>query len=311
MARPKRNPVEKIKTKMLIHFLCEKLCIEHSGAALSHFFEGTRRASSKWKRFVEGDMTPSIGTINLILNKLKSLQDDGDFAKYFYDLWHSPLWTVLNAGRQESEYWTKFYKSMPVRYQRHVFDNGSSFNDSSKRRYPRHSEVLSIEKFGDLEGFAFLIALARDSIDENLGLYIHTLDLSIYRLFFAFCQHHPFKPFCIELWKYFKDHIILQDRFLFRLLDITRWQELDDKVIELIELDDYYLNIAEKIGFISNHQQARQFLYYFHTNNAVNISNELEEFYSNESGSYTHLSILAKKLNSLRKKNERIVIDNW
>lgn len=305
MGRPERNPVEEIKTKLLMYYLCEELCIEKSGTALSHYFEGTRRASSKWKRFLEGVRTPSVGTIQLLLNKLNCKQNTADFGRIFSGLWNSPLWAALQAGQQESEYWLMFYKSMPVRFQKHVFYSGSSFSDSFKRRYPRQSEVISIEKHSDLDGFAFLIALARDSRINNLGLYVHTLDLSLYRLFYAFCQHQPFKFFCTHLWVYFQKHIVMQDRHVFGLLEETRWQESEIEVVENRERDAYYLRLAEKAGFISNNGQARQFLFYFHTGNSE-IATELEKYHSNEPLKYIHLSALVTKLNRLRKQGDRI-----
>lgn len=305
MGRPERNPVEEIKTKLLIYYLCEGLCIEKSGAALSHYFEGTRRASSKWKRFLEGKRTPSVGTIQLLLNKLKHQQDTEEFGSTFAQLWNSPLWVALRAGQQSNEYWIQFYKSMPVRFQKHVFDSGASFSDPFKRRYPRQSEIIAVEKHSDLDGFAFLIALARDSRINNLGLYNRALDLSLYRLFYAFSQHQPFKHYCIQLWHYFNKHVVIDDRTVFSKLDIKRWQETDYEVLENTERDAYYLRVAEKAGLISNNLQARQFLFYFHTG-ISKIATELEKYHSNESWKYIHLPALVVKLNNLRKQGDRI-----
>ncbi|MCG7568196.1 hypothetical protein MHM95_18145 [Pseudoalteromonas sp. CnMc7-15] len=306
MARPKRNPVEVIQTKIFMHNLCDELGIELFGPELSYYFEGTRRASSKWKRFIAGEKTPSPGTINLILNKIKTQHGSTKLANNLVELWYSPLWSALFAGQLGSEYWTEFYKNMPIRFQKHVFEKDAPFGDSFKRRYPRHSEIDAIEKHCDREGFAFLIALARDASANKLGLYVHSLDVAIYRLFFAFCQHRPFRPFCIELWNYFKKYVVLPDRHTFNLRQITRWQQPDYSVPETIELDAYYLGIAQKIGLISTHQQARQFLFYFHINKTEKIIWEMEQYRNNGVGEFPHLSLLVKKLNTLRKAKERI-----
>lgn len=73
---------------------------------------------------------------------------------------------------------------MPVKFHKYVFDN-ARFGNSYKRRYPRTSEVASIEKHCDFDSYAFLIALARDSSQDSLGLYLCKLNVAM--------------TFCLEL----------------------------------------------------------------------------------------------------------------
>lgn len=306
MARPKRNLVEEIQTKIFIFYVCELLGIKPTGSDLSMFFEGHKRSSSKWKRYLYGTKTPSPGTLMLMFEKIDSLPGSDEFSRSIKELWYSSLWIALKAGEQTNGYWTEFYKTLPIRLQKHVFVANVHSGNPYDRRYPRQNELSAIEKISDLNTLAFFIGLTRDAAINNKGISIHGLDVALYRLFFAFCQHIPFNPFALELWHYFKRHVILQDRRAFEILRRNRWQESDAKVIEIIQLDADLINIARQIGLVSTPQEVRQFLHFFYTNKPEKIYLEIEQYQQQEQCEFTRLNELIRKLNTLRTSANKI-----
>nr|WP_193988100.1 hypothetical protein [Lelliottia steviae] len=155
MARPSRDPIEKLKTQMFMRYLCTELKLPLFGPALAEFFDGSRRASSKWKRYIDGEKTPSAGTIKGLLNRITCKFNDKEVTELLTDFWFSPLWKALKAEAVDSSYWKSFYKNMPVRFHKYVFDKNAHFGNSYKRRYPRSSEVTSIEKYCDFDSLDF------------------------------------------------------------------------------------------------------------------------------------------------------------
>ena len=110
--RPKRNPVEKLRTRTFMNFLCWHANIAFTGYQLEHHFEPehiklnkksdlqVRRC--KWDRYVNGTATPNKDTCILIK------------SRYPHSLccFDSPLWQALKAGEQTEDYWSDFYKSV-------------------------------------------------------------------------------------------------------------------------------------------------------------------------------------------------------
>jgi hypothetical protein len=164
LGRPKRNPIEAIKTKVYMSEVCFRAGLAFKGCQLEAHFEpdkivegksGLQQRSCKWDRYINGTKSPSPKQIEKIESRYPS--------KTLAYLRSMPLWDALKAGEQNEAQWVNLYKSLRLSLQRHIFVTSAAIGtEPFQRKKLRKSAIDAILREGDLDALACLIALMRD-----------------------------------------------------------------------------------------------------------------------------------------------------
>jgi len=309
MARKKRNIIEEIKTKVLINFLCIKLDIGLSSGELSEYFEGTRRNSSKWKRYITGEHSISNGTLDLILSVIceKEKLDKEHLVQQIKELFYSPLWVALESGDKNIEFWLEFYRSLPINLQQYVFLK----NSPSDRTFPNEAQLPPIERICTLESLALLVGLARETRDKLSGFHIVKLERPLVRVLLFTLQESGFYQCRFELVRYFIEHVFLPNHELRVHIDapLNNFRISEKALDDLIENDIAITEAAQRFGIVKTEREKQLFYFYrFHLERSSIDKVNIEIFYLQKKKfrEYPTLNKIITKLNRRRADSQQI-----
>lgn len=308
MARPRRDPIEALKAKLFMRLIALRLDIPPSGSGFSFYFDGTKRNSSKWKRYLDGNKCPSLGTRNQIFQQIRQGAHGEGLTQELSTFWNSPIWAALVSSLPSENDWTEFYKTLPLDLQRHVFVRKVVNNNPYDRRSPRKSEIIAVEKKCTLDALAFLCALTRESTHEKLRSNGLDSELSLYRLLLAFFRHEPFKSHWRDIWHYVKQHVVSQDRRLAHLFGVFRWEETTAQIEYFLGLDTHVINLAKQIGWEFTELQERQFIMFCHILGYKKVCIELSLISNKHPTNLPTITKLAKRINSLRIAKHKVAV---
>lgn len=306
MAKPKRDPIESIKTRCFIYGFCALADIEMSGPELSLYVEKTRKNSSKWHRFIAGETTPSEGTVNLMLARLATFKGQ-ESANKLRQLFDSSIWLALAVNFVENIKRSEFYKTLPPSIQSAVLTPVSPFdNRVVLYKYPNASTIKKIERNGSLDALACLMAMLReDDLSEESFAATH-IDLAAYRLLLSFFQHPHFNYVHAELWQHIRKYVLQHDEKTRRKMGIGFWDMSAEDVAQVIEQDRELIEVAKQAKIISIQEDINPFLHLFYRYPRHSIiKTQLESISNNESTCMAELNMFITLLNKHRPRRNQ------
>ncbi len=298
----KNNAIIELRIKTYAFHVCKVAGIPFNPSAMEDFFmpwvykeKGYR--NGKFRNYVNGLRPPSNKTLQEIENKCQGTKE----------LFNSPLWTVLVSGSQTTSYWESFYTSLPMSLKVIIFDLKNDTN-STKRVKITEIKIKKIQKQGNQVALACLIALLREA-DLNDQLYIYDrLEHAVYNLLLLNLQLSYFNHFYMEIWLYFKKHIIRKDRsWLFKP---ERFQESEEQLSQILYIDSNAIKSAITLRLVTCSDEISQFYYWLYQGNYESHLKELIYRANNrkwdQEENQSGLNKLIKNINSDRKPANKI-----
>ncbi|ANB24602.1 hypothetical protein A6F57_04885 [Alteromonas stellipolaris] len=312
IGRPKRNPIEAIKTPAFMGYVCHLAQISYTGYQLESYFEperiqikddGTRIRSGKWDRFIAGTHTPSKTARDTIYSKL----GHKDALEMYFN---HPIWVALAAGEFDSQYWMNFYQTLPIDIQKLIFKKNNTSGQPLVLKTIRLPTIKSILKFWNDDAFACLVALSRDSsvnIDffakRELPFFVHKYLQYLFEMSF-------FSRVTKELWEHFQHYIIPNS--ILSLSHHDLWTENDcyHKTMTYSRAMGVNYLKAEDVCIINSKRSGNLFLYWKLFGNLKLINQELNEAFHSKNyrlpDSNKGLKWLIKQMNKHLPKSEHI-----
>ena len=122
MTRPKKDPIERLKVKYLLHYVAQVEHLRLTGYALEKYFEpeniktspntGQLYDSGKWRRFLKYGITPGKKSISRIAEHCPS----------GLKAYHSPFWQALTLTKRDETQWHTFYNNLNEKVAAIAFD---------------------------------------------------------------------------------------------------------------------------------------------------------------------------------------------
>ncbi len=309
IGRPPTNPVERIRVKILMTAINMQNQSLKTGYQLERYFnperltyiDGETKRSGKWDHYRKKGTTPSSSV-------LKSIKKEYPWA---YALYESKIWTTLQCGHQSKYYWSEFYLSCDPELQRLCY-RFKSYNagDFLKFKSKKRIALNKLFKIGTLDALACLIALLRESIEDESPFEYDAIETTVFNLIFWIIGEAPFFHHIKELYQFLVDYIFVSDNHQFRLLRSTPWSLTKNEIGIRISINNKNIMLAEDISLISTREETRKFIYWKHKGDSRLIVKEMADaFYQNKYAipdSKHGLKWLIKKLNKTRQADQQL-----
>ena len=270
--RPKRNPVETLKTKVYMAYVCQHTKIQ-SGHRLEELFDekrivikedGTRQGSNKWKRFKKGIHTPSDSSRNQVYAQI-------GMQEQLEAVFNQPLWDAMEAGNFEPSHWMKFYQALPLNIQSTIFKSNTDSKQKLQLKKIRLSTINKLLKLWSNDAFACLVALSRDSSAETDFYASNELPFFISKYLQYLLKFTLYQKFSEEIWCYFQKYIIPNSK----LADSEVWQNTYEYDMQVGDSMLWSVLLAEDVLGITSDKAKHSFLFWRLQGNLDLINHEL------------------------------------
>jgi len=312
IGRPPTNPAEKLRVKILMTAMNMQNESLKTGYQLERYFnperlkyiDGETKRSGKWDHYRKNGTKPS-SSVLVKINK------EYPWAYAYYE---SNLWKVLQCGEQSKSYWSEFYLSCNAELQRICYRFKSyTAGDFLKNKSKKQKSLDKLFKIGTLDALACMIALLRESIDDDSPFEYDAIETAVFNMIFWNIGEAPFFQHLEELYEFLLEHIFVNEDHKFRWLRSTPWTLTQKNVYDRTSTNNNNILLAEDIGLISTRLEIRQFIYWKHKgDNHLIVKEMAEALYQNEYAipdSKHGLKWLIKKLNKTRDNDQKLSLD--
>jgi len=304
MTRPKKDPIERLKVKYLLHYIAQVKHLRLRGYALEKYFEpeniktspntGQLYDSGKWRRFLKYGITPGKKSMSRIAEHCPSA------LKAYY----SPFWQALTLTERDETQWHTFYNSLNEKVAAIALDYIDKPRLFDERINEDNKPLNKLIRIGDDHAVAALIALLRQ---YNEPVMINDdIETHLYNMFFNFLSRFCPDSFFPELYTYIYDNIFQHRPLLARE---SPWPDSVEVVEHMLWIEQKNTMMAEDLMIIDRHTTAREFFYWKYRGNKPLIIHEMAEAFYHEKwklpDSDQGLKWLLKALNKSRPKNHK------
>ena len=304
MTRPKKDPIERLKVKYMLHFIARINDLRLTGYALEKHFEpenikispntGQLYDSGKWRRFLKHGITPS----------KKSMSRIKEHCPSALKTYHSPFWQALTLIERDEDQWHEFYNSLNKNVSTIVLDYIENPRLFDERMNEVNKPLKKLIRIGDDHAVAALIALFRQYSEPVL--INDDIETHLYNVFFNFLSRFCPHSFLPELYTYVYDNIF--QRQILRARAST-WPDSVEVVEYMLSIEQKNEMMAEDLMIIDRHTTAREFFYWKYRGNKPIIIQEMAEAFNHEKwklpDSNQGLKWLLKALNKSRPKKHK------